>query len=105
MSIKMETKPKGGRGHKAPYKTKIMRVPEPIAYRLEELCDIYRQASLQGNWDGIDGDLLVSTTPLDRLDKNQAMEEAKKILKQKKSARVSLEKLLQVLYGNDEIKL
>ena len=36
------SKPKGGRGHKAPYETKLMRVPEPIASQIENLCQQYR---------------------------------------------------------------
>jgi hypothetical protein len=30
-------KPKGGRGKKAPYATKLMRVPEPIAAQVDAL--------------------------------------------------------------------
>jgi hypothetical protein len=33
----MAGKPKGGRGKKAPYHTKLMRVPEPIAAQVEAL--------------------------------------------------------------------
>jgi hypothetical protein len=33
----MAGKPKGGRGKKAPYQTKLMRVPEPIAAQVEAL--------------------------------------------------------------------
>ncbi len=102
----MQQKPKGGRGHKAPYKTKTVRVPEPILYQIETLCDTFRQASLEGTWDSVEQkDLLSTTTPLDRLTKEQAIEEAKAILKRKRSARVSLEMFLRVLYGDKEIKL
>ena len=102
----MQEKPKGGRGNKAPYRTKTMRIPEPIEYQVEKICDVYRQASLQGNWEGInDEGLLGTTTPLDRLTKEEAIKEANKILKGRKSARISLEKMLQVLYGDKELKL
>jgi hypothetical protein len=33
----MAGKPKGGRGKKAPYHTKLMRVPEPIAAQVDAL--------------------------------------------------------------------
>jgi hypothetical protein len=33
----MAGKPKGGRGKKAPYRTKLMRVPEPIAAQVDAL--------------------------------------------------------------------
>ena len=36
------TKPKGGRGNKAPYETKLMRVPEPLATQVESLCQRYQ---------------------------------------------------------------
>ncbi len=39
----MADKPKGGRGKKAPYDTKQMRVPQPIAVQIEELCDRYQE--------------------------------------------------------------
>lgn len=35
-------KPKGGRGNKAPYETKLMRVPEPLATQVESLCQRYQ---------------------------------------------------------------
>ncbi len=36
-------KPKGGRGKKAPYQTKQMRVPVPLELQVMELCDRYRE--------------------------------------------------------------
>lgn len=39
----MADKPKGGRGLKAPYETKQMRVPEPLVAQVEMLCDRYRE--------------------------------------------------------------
>ncbi|MEP6582534.1 hypothetical protein NDI43_27555 [Microcoleus vaginatus GB2-A3] len=36
-------KPKGGRGNKAPYETKLMRVPEPLANQVESLCQRYQE--------------------------------------------------------------
>jgi hypothetical protein len=39
----MADKPKGGRGKKAPYDTKLMRVPEPIAAQVEMLSSQYQE--------------------------------------------------------------
>ena len=36
-------KPKGGRGKKAPYQTKQMRVPVPVELQVMQLCDRYRE--------------------------------------------------------------
>ncbi|MCT7969856.1 hypothetical protein NG799_26425 [Laspinema sp. D1] len=36
-------KPKGGRGKKAPYETKLMRVPVPMESQVEELSARYRE--------------------------------------------------------------
>jgi hypothetical protein len=36
-------KPKGGRGKKAPYQTKQMRVPVPVESQVEELSARYRE--------------------------------------------------------------
>ncbi len=99
-------KPIGGRGHKAQYKTKTIRIPVPIEPQVEKLSNIYRQAVSEGSWDNVEGkELLGSITPIDRLTRDEAIEEAYKILKSRKSAKISLEKLLQVLYGDKNIKL
>lgn len=39
----MADKPKGGRGKKAPYDTKLMRVPKPIATQVEVLSSHYQE--------------------------------------------------------------
>jgi hypothetical protein len=39
---------KGGRGKKAPYGTKLMRVPEPIANQVENLCQQYQDFLASG---------------------------------------------------------
>lgn len=85
------TKPKGGRGIKAPYETTTMRVPVPLQAELEKRVEDYREFLVNG------------TQPTeDRVVSRQdAIAHAKEILKQKKSARQSIEKLLQVLYGGD----
>lgn len=87
----------GGRGNKAPYETITIRVPKnlyPLVYQLShEVKESFRDES-------------TDTVSLIYTKKTlyPAIEEARKILKQRKSAKVSLEKLLQVLYDT-EIKL
>jgi hypothetical protein len=44
----MVGKPKGGRGKKAPYHTKLMRVPEPIAAQVEALGLRYQEFIVAG---------------------------------------------------------
>jgi hypothetical protein len=41
-------KPKGGRGHSAPYRTTHLRVPEPIKDRLQAIIDEWREDFLKG---------------------------------------------------------
>ena len=94
------TKPMGGRGKKAPYLTTVMRVPTPIAEKVESLIEGYRLSAINGQ---ITQDDLRRIEPWHSeytpISKTEAIEKAKEILTQKKSARVSIIKLLQVLYG------
>lgn len=86
----MTSKPLGGRGKKAPYETVIMRVPVPLVPQLEEIIDNYRNEVVAG---------IPVTQKLK--DRDDVIQEVKKILKFKKSAKQSILKLLQVLYGDD----
>lgn len=79
-------KPVGGRGNKAPYETTHIRVPVPIKSEVERLIERFREG----------GDTATQNT-LTGLD--EAVIAAKGILTSKKSARVSMEKLLTVIYG------
>lgn len=85
---------KGGRGNKAPYESTHVRVPVPIKAEVEKLINEFKL--------GIDGHTENLLTGLIEVD--EAVKIAQGILKQKKSARVSVEKLLTALY-NTEIKL
>jgi hypothetical protein len=85
--------PKGGRGKKAPYETTIIRVPVPLVESIERQVNEYREFVVNG-----------TQPPYPAINLEVALIHAKQILKQKKSAKVSLEKLLQVLYG-DEVTL
>lgn len=102
----MSNKPKGGRGIKAPYNTTIVRVPDPILTVVQKNIDIYREAVLNGlmPYDQSLQDY-AETQGYMHATKWQAISEAEKILKQKKSARESLTKLLQLLFEDKDIKL
>ena len=79
-----DNKPVGGRGKKASYKTKLVRVPVPVLDKVESAIATFRS----GNEVKQDG-----------LSLDEALEAASKILKSKKSASESVRKLLQVLYS------
>jgi hypothetical protein len=82
------SKPKGGRGIKAPYETTHIRVPTPIKAEVERLIEQFRTG----------GDSQTEN-PLTTLE--DALSIAKGILIQKKSARISMQKLLTAIYGQD----
>ncbi len=52
------TKPKGGRGKKAPYKTKLMRVPVPMKAQVKQLVDRY-QSYLTSGGDALNPPMLL----------------------------------------------
>ena len=83
---------KGGRGKKADYETKVIRVPLPIVDEVETLIQCFRDDLLDKPFS--DGRSL-----------DEAMIIASNILKSKKSAKESIRKLLQVLYAVDNIEL
>ena len=97
----MSIKPVGGRGLKAPYATVTMRIPKPLADYFNKIIKDYRTEILTqtsvNTENIIDRDIKIT--------KLEAIENATKILKHKKNARYSLEKLLQVLYEDKNIKL
>jgi hypothetical protein len=100
------TKPKGGRGIKAPYRTAILRVPLPLMSSFKTQLDEYRELLDKG----VLSDRELYTEQINKLrggslSKNQAIDKARQVLKQKKSARVSLEKLLQLLFDDSSITL
>jgi len=78
------TKYIGGRGLKAPYQTTHCRIPEPIKPLVEKLSTEYKES------------LELPKMPISRL---EAETIAQKILSQKKSAKLSIEKLLTAIYG------
>lgn len=92
------TKPLGGRGKKAPYKTQIVRVPIPIVPKVEQIIDDYRNLVINGEESEFEKypNLAACVTPISY---SEALQRAKEIVKSKRSASESLAKLLQVLYG------
>lgn len=82
--------PKGGRGHKVPYETCTVRIPVAIKDQVEQLANEYRTAAIEGNQFTVD-------TGVYTLDKAIAI--AKKLLKQKRSAKQTIINLLQVIYN------
>lgn len=85
------SKPSGGRGRKAPYTTTHMRVPEPIKSEVQRMIERFH------------GDVPETDTKLET-SLSAAVTIAESIMLQKKSARVSIEKLLTALYDR-QIKL
>ena len=84
-------KPIGGRGHKAPYETVVVRIPRPLESVVVAMVDRFREQDCQA---------VFSAVSLD-----EAVDAARKVLSRKKSARVSVSKLLGVLYSGPEVEL
>ncbi len=101
----MGIKPKGGRGKQAPYKTKIMRVPLPLVNQFEEEINKFRNIVINGS-DNQEDYVNDNVVKLDtnQISRDEAIEKAKAILKNKKGAKQSLIKLLQVIYNDKLIK-
>ena len=105
----------GGRGKTAPYKTVMVRVPEPIKGRVEELKNLYHSGCLESHDELIAENYelankyreeLSNKTTQDecdnkKYDKDELIALAKGVLKQKKSARESILKLYTALLGDD----
>jgi len=102
-------KPKGGRGKRADYESTHVRIPDPLKERVERLKELFFSGELDEYEQKI-------TTALQLLDSSQsesfdipaksltldeALEQARKVLKLKRSARESILKLLTALYGVD----
>jgi hypothetical protein len=101
---------KGGRGNKAKYPTKTMRVPEILEGLVAEMIKELYEGDFEQNTKPNNHDHKVlnpnQKSPISTLpDKQELIDISNKILTNKKGAKVSLEKLLQVLYEDNEIKL
>lgn len=95
-------KPKGGRGVKAPYESTHIRVPVPIKPKVNKMVEEYRELILNGKEPERERFGCLNSVTLTTVGEAKAI--AQEILKQKKSAKLSLEKLLTALYQG-EIKL
>lgn len=91
-------KPVGGRGKKTPWETKVIRVPDLLEADLDRAIKRLYEAYDQDNT-LLDPKFKIS---LEMVQANQVevIQEAKKILRSRKSARQSILKLLQVIYGD-----
>lgn len=88
--MKSNNKFVGGRGKKAPYKTHVMRVPEPLKEQVQYLIDNYRN-SLTLNKNDKNDIILLS--------KDNLKKEIESILKKRKSAKISFEALIYNLFS------
>lgn len=82
------SKPKGGRGKKAPYETTVVRVPDPVLEQVEAICDSYRN-----------GEVASETKPVTDFEAIRA--EIDEWRKQAKVGKEKLKNLLQLIYGVD----
>lgn len=95
---------KGGRGKKSPYTTKVVRIPDPLLERVEKLVNEFYL-----NEKSSDDESLLEDHNKNNQNTEKTINYALDILAQnkvsKKSTKYCLEKLLQVLYNDDSIKL
>ena len=91
-------KPVGGRGKKAPYETEVIRVPVPIIPQVEKIIEEYRLLAIEGEVSEFKKHPQVAAS-VTTVSYSEAVQQARQIVKSKKSAADSLAKLLQVLYG------
>jgi hypothetical protein len=102
----MTTIPKGGRGHKVSYESQTVRVPLPILDKVQEFCNAYRESVVKGENQTFEKtQALLSEFSEISLTKDEVIAEAHKILKGRRNARISLEKLLRLLYNDSNINL
>lgn len=87
----------GGRGKKAPYETTHIRVPLPLKAVTQAMIDNYRWTEHIPSID----DLKQKEVKTEPCYEEVAIGLAKDILKNKKSAKLSMEKLLSTIYGKD----
>lgn len=98
---------KGGPGHKAPYRTTHVRVPEPIKAAVQEMCDDFKRGAL------IDAPATVSADrhsdlpaePLPAVDYSEAIAILEKALTLKANAGGAIKKKIReaiaILTGED----
>lgn len=108
---------KGGRGKTAPYQTTHCRIPEPIKHLVDQISTAYKKLLEKNSTDSqgkqlieeiqavIDQVTYQENNLVNKFQKfdnvktfDEALEIAKKIVKSKKSAKISLAKLLSEIY-------
>ena len=95
---------KGGRGKKSPYTTKVVRIPDPILERVEKLAnDFYLNEKSTGGTPVLEDHKEIKHNTEKSI--NHALDILAQNKVSKKSTKYCLEKLLQVLYDDDSIKL
>lgn len=87
----------GGRGKTAPYETTHVRVPLPLKEVIQAVVDNYRWTQHIPSID----DLKQKEVKEEPCYEDVAIEIAKQILKSKKSAKASMEKLLTGIYSKE----
>lgn len=87
----------GGRGKRANYDTTHVRVPLPLKEVIQELIDNYRWTQYIPSID----DLKPKEVKEEPCYEDVAIDIARQILKSKKSAKVSMEKLLTSIYSKE----
>lgn len=94
--------PKGGRGLKAPYTTTHVRIPVPIKDIVLELSQRFKEMTTSEDdlpfTDSVDIQALLLNQALSKQD---AIQKAHQILQSKKGAKVSMQKLLTAIYGEN----
>lgn len=91
---------KGGRGIKAGYSSKVVRVPEPVLPEVERMINRFYLDELEDSNNLSDNGAL---SPEEALYKAQQILE--KNIKSKRSTKDCLTKLLQVIYSDTSLKL
>lgn len=93
------TRPLGGRGLKQSYETKVIRVPVPLVETINDLVDKFYKSYNPENPDSqLLTDKVSSILGICTVSKQDAIAKGKIIVSRKKSAKVSVVNLLQVLY-------
>jgi hypothetical protein len=91
-------KPVGGRGKRTPWKTKVIRVPDVLESDVNRAIGIlYQSYDQESNLADPNFKICLEMVKANKL---EVIQEAKKILRSRKSAKISILKLLQVIYGD-----
>lgn len=84
-------KPKGGRGQSVPFDRRTVKVPEPVMGPVRSVIDRFYRDEFK--------------VPETAVVLDDAVDEARKVLKQKKGAKRSIELLMKRIYGVDSVDL